>query len=149
VSPAPGAAEPLAVPHWPVMRLVIAMAHTRLGDTIVRALTSSDSVAVVGRAGDLDDAVRVTRETRPDGVVVGALLLPGDVVNGLRRLAAAIPGVRIVVIGTETSPAYAAAIKGAGAADYVALDGGPDSVVQAVRQAIPAEPSQSDPDEVR
>ena len=52
---------------------------------------------------------------------------------------AAIPDVRIVVIGTETSAAYAAAMKAAGAADYVALDSGTDSVVRAVRQSIPSE----------
>lgn len=140
MSPTHGAAEPLAVALWPKLRLVIAMSHTRLRAAIAAALTSTDSVSVVGEAGDLADAIQVTREVRPDGVVVGAGLLQGDIAHGLRGLVAAIPDVRIVVIGTETSAAYAAVMKAAGAADYVALDSGTDSVVRAVRQSLPSEP---------
>ena len=132
-----GAAESLAVSPWPKMRLVIAMSHARLRDAIAAALTSSDSVSVVGRVGDLAHAIQMTREARPDGLMVSSGLLQGDCVRDLQGLATAIPGVRIFVIGTETSAAYGAAMKAAGASDYVTLDNGTESVVSAVRRAMP------------
>jgi DNA-binding NarL/FixJ family response regulator len=132
-----GVAQSLAVSPWPKMRLVIAVSHARLRDAIAAALTSSDCVSVVGRVGDLAHAVQVTRKARPDGLVVGAGLLQGDCVGDLQGLVMANPGVRVFVIGTETSAAFGAAIKAAGAADYIALDSGTDSVVSAVRRAMP------------
>ncbi len=131
------AAEALATSPWPQMRLVVALSHARLRDALAAALISSGVVCVVGRAGDLAHAIQLTRDERPDGVVVGAGLLQGDIARDVRGLVTTIPEVWIVVVGTETSAAYAAAIKAAGAADYVALDGGTDSVVSAVRRAIP------------
>jgi DNA-binding NarL/FixJ family response regulator len=119
----------------PRARLVVALPHTRLQDAISAALGSSGEASVVGRAGTLAETIRIIRESQPDGVVVGSGLLQGDVVQELRRLVAAIPGVRVVVLGTETSAAYRAAMKLAGAADYVALDGGFDGVLSAVLQA--------------
>jgi DNA-binding NarL/FixJ family response regulator len=137
VSASRGAGEPLAVSPWPNLRLVLAMSHARLREAISAALTLSNSVSVVGRAGDLAGAIQVTREARPDGLVVGTGLLQGDCVRDLRGLVKAIPGVRIFVIGSETSAAFGAAMKAAGAADYVAFDSGTDSVVSAVRRAMP------------
>ena len=137
VSRGGAAAEALATSPWPQMRLVVALSHARLRDALAAALISSGVVSVVGRAGDLPHAIQLTRDERPDGVVVGAGLLQGDIARDVRGLVTTIPEVRVVVVGTETSAAYAAAIKAAGAAGYVALDGGTDSVVSAVRRAIP------------
>ena len=69
--------------------------------------------------------------------MLGSGLLRGDVAGDVRRLIATIPSVEIVVVGTETSASYAAAIKAAGAADYVAIDAGTEGVVSAVTRAIP------------
>ena len=121
----------------PQARLVIALPHARLRNAIAAALASSGAVSVVGEAGSLTDAVRRTRESKPDGLVLGSGLLRGDVAGDLRRLIAELPSVEIVVVGTETSAGYAAAIKAAGAADYVAFDTGTEGVVSAVTRAIP------------
>lgn len=137
VSHAGASAKSLAASPRPPVRLVVALSHARLSDALAAALTSSGVVSVIGRAGDLAQATRLAREARPDGVVVGAGLLRGDIVRDLRGLVTAIPEVRIVVVGTETSAAYGAAIKAAGAADYIPLDSGTDSVVSAVWRAIP------------
>jgi DNA-binding NarL/FixJ family response regulator len=120
-------------------RVVLALSHARLRDAIAAALSASAFVSVVGCAGDLAGAIELTRVARADGVLVGAGLLQGDIARDLRGLVAALGDVRIVVIGSETSAAYGAAMAAAGAADYVTFDGGPDSVVSAVRRAIPDE----------
>jgi DNA-binding NarL/FixJ family response regulator len=119
---------------------VIALSHARLREAIAAALGSSGVVSVVGTAGNLDEAIQTTHEVQPDGVLVGAGLLQGDAASDLRRLSAAIPDVRIVVVGTDPNASYGAALKRAGAADYVAL-GGIDAVISAVTSAIPGDAS--------
>jgi DNA-binding NarL/FixJ family response regulator len=136
-----GADERHGASPCPELRLVIALSHARLCDAISAALSSSGAVTVVGRAGDLAHAIELTRRAQPDGLVLGAALLKGDIVHDLRELVTEIPDARIVVVGTETSAAYGMAIKAAGAADYVALDSGTESVVSAVRRAIPKDTS--------
>ena len=100
-------------------------------------MASSGIVSIVGQADDLTDTVHLTCGFRPDGLVLGSGLLRGDVGGALRRLIAAIPKVEIIVVGTETSASYAAAIKAAGAADYVSVDTGTEGVVSAVARAMP------------
>ena len=125
------------VAHEPLARVVVALPHVNLRNAISAALGASDGVSVVGRTGDLEDMIRIARESRPDGVVLGSGLLRGDIAGQLRRLIAAVPGVRFIVVGTETSAAYASVVKSAGAADYVAFDAGTDGVVSAVMRSIP------------
>ena len=55
----------------------------------------------------------------------------------MRRIVAWSLRFRFIVVGTETSAAYASVVKSAGAADYVAFDAGTDGVVSAVMRSIP------------
>lgn len=121
-------------------RVVIALPHARLRAALARALDLPGEISVVGQASDLAGAVDVTRALLADGLVLGAGVLHGDVVGDLRHVVAALPGVHIVVLGSETSAAYAAAMKAAGAADYVSLEQGTEPLVSAARRTLPGAP---------
>ena len=121
-------------------RLVIALPHARLRAALARALDLPGVICIVGQASDLASAVDATRRTRADGLVLGAGILHGDVVGNLRSVVAALPGVHIVVVGSETGAAYATAMRTAGAADYIALEQGTDALVGAARRATAAVP---------
>ena len=121
-------------------RLVVAVPHARLRDALARALDLPGAICVVGQAHDLAGAVDVTRRAGADGIVLGAGILREDVVGNLRDVVAALPGVHIVVVGSETGAAYANAMKTAGAADYIALEQGTDALARAARRAIAAAP---------
>jgi DNA-binding NarL/FixJ family response regulator len=103
---------------------------------VAAQIDSSACLSVVGTFDDLDGAVRAARADHADGVVVGTGLLRGDLVASLRRLVAALPGTRIVVVGTESSTAYARALEAAGAAAYVSLQWGADVLSTSVRLAM-------------
>ena len=117
------------------IRLVVALPHARLRDALVRALDLPGVICVVGQASDVASAVDVTRRARAEGLVLGAGLLREDVVGNLRGVVAALAGVHIVVVGSETGTAYATAMRTAGAADYIALEQGTDALVGAARRA--------------
>jgi DNA-binding NarL/FixJ family response regulator len=141
-SAAPFAGVP-SVPVAPAReaRVVIALPHPRLRTALARALDLPGAISVVGQASDLIGAVDVTRALHADGLVLGAAVLRGDVVGDLRHVVAALPEVHVVVLGSETSVAYASAMRAAGAADYVSLDQGTDPLVSAVRRTHPEAPT--------
>jgi DNA-binding NarL/FixJ family response regulator len=126
--------------HPATDRVVVALPHARLRAALARALGLAGTLSVVGQASDLIGAIEVARALRADSLVLGAGVLRGDVLTDLRHAVAALPGVRIVVIGSETSAAYAAAMKAAGAADYVSLEQGTEPLVRAARRTIPEAP---------
>lgn len=118
-------------------RIVIALAHTRLRDALARALEAQGTITVVGRESDLEGAIRATRASRPAGLVLGTGLLRGDAVGDLNAVVTALPGVRVVVVGHETSAAYGFVMRAAGAADYIALDRGAEALAQALLDPSP------------
>ena len=117
-------------------RVLVALRHPRLRHAVATALDSSANVTIVGAVGELDCAVREARETHADGVVIGTGLLRGDLVASLKKLVASLPDTRIIVVGTESSPAYARTLEAAGAAAYVSLQWGADVLSTSVRLAL-------------
>jgi DNA-binding NarL/FixJ family response regulator len=118
-------------------RIVIALAHTRLRDALARALQAPGTVTIVGRESSLEGAIRATRASRPDSLVLGTGLLRGDAVGDLNVVVTALPGVRVIVVGHETSEAYGFVMRAAGAADYIALDRGAEVLAQALLDPLP------------
>lgn len=58
-------------------------------------LDGDDAIELVGEAGDLDDAIRIAGETRPDVVLLDLLDVDRDAVTELRSAA---PAVHVVVL---------------------------------------------------
>jgi response regulator RpfG family c-di-GMP phosphodiesterase len=132
-APGPTPMSALPATHPTVL---VALQHARLRDAIATELGCSSYMSVIGQAGDLDAAVRGAREHHADGIVVGTDLLRGDLVASLRKLVAALPSTRVVVVGTESSTAYARALEAAGAAAYVSLQSGADVLSTSVQLAL-------------
>jgi DNA-binding NarL/FixJ family response regulator len=100
--------------------ILIADDHTLLRECIRRELEIAGGFAVVGEAGDGDEAVRLTRRLRPE-ILLLDLLLPGrsgfDVAQTVR---ATCPETRIVVLtGLDEDDAAAVAMLGLGVHGYL------------------------------
>jgi serine/threonine protein kinase/CheY-like chemotaxis protein len=88
---------------------------------------------VVAEAGDVDSALRATRELRPL-VVVLDLNMPGEpTVPAIPRFLEAAPGVAVVVLTMESDPVFARRALAAGASGYVLKEGAEDDLVEAIR----------------
>jgi DNA-binding NarL/FixJ family response regulator len=96
-------------------------------------LEAEDGVIVAGEAGDGAEAVELARRVRPD-VVLMDIRMPGtDGIEATRRITAAEPGVRVLVLTTFDLDEYAFGALQAGASGFLLKDVRPHELVAAVR----------------
>ena len=87
-------------------------AMVRVGLRMV--LSAEADLEVVGEAGDGEEAERLTRELEPDVVLMDVRMPRVDGLEGSRRVMAARPGTRVVVLTTFSEDAYVEAALRAG-----------------------------------
>jgi DNA-binding NarL/FixJ family response regulator len=96
-------------------------------------LEAEDGVTVAGEAGDGAEAVELARRLKPD-VVLMDIRMPGtDGIEATRRITAAEPGVRVLVLTTFDLDEYAFGGLQAGASGFLLKDVRPHELVAAVR----------------
>jgi DNA-binding NarL/FixJ family response regulator len=92
-------------------------------------------IAVVGEAGDGEQAIAVARETRPDVVLMDIRMPRLDGVEATRRIAAddALDGARVLILTTFDADEYVFEALRVGASGYLLKDSEPADVLRAVR----------------
>jgi DNA-binding NarL/FixJ family response regulator len=96
-------------------------------------LEAEDGLTVAGEAGDGAEAVELTRRLRPD-VVLMDIRMPGtDGIEATRRITAAQPDVRVLVLTTFDLDEYAFGALRAGASGFLLKDVRPHELVAAVK----------------
>ena len=115
------------------IEIVLADDHTMVRRGLRMVLDSEPGLTVVAEAGDVDSALRATRERRPR-VVVLDLNMPGEpTLPAIPRFLEVAPGVAIVVLTMEGDPLFARRALAAGARGYVLKEGAEDDLVDAIR----------------
>ena len=115
------------------IEIVLADDHTMVRRGLRMVLDAEPGLTVVAEAGDVDSALRATRERRPR-VVVLDLNMPGDpTLPAIPRFLEAAPGVAVVVLTMESDPLFARRALAAGASGYVLKEGAEDELVDAIR----------------
>jgi DNA-binding NarL/FixJ family response regulator len=98
-----------------------------------KILESEPELTVVGEAGDGDEAVARARELRPD-VVLMDIRMPGlDGIEATRRIVAAQPAVRVLILTTFGLDTYVFDALRAGASGFMLKDAPPEELAAAVR----------------
>jgi len=98
-------------------------------------LESEDDIAVVGEAGDGEEAIALARQTRPD-VILMDIRMPGvDGVEATKRIAEddRLEGVRVLILTTFESDEYVFEALRVGASGFLVKDSGPTDILSAVR----------------
>ncbi|HYI19451.1 MAG TPA: response regulator, partial [Solirubrobacteraceae bacterium] len=115
------------------IEIVLADDHTIVRRGLRMVLDSEPGLTVVAEAGDVDSALRATRERLPQ-VVVLDLNMPGDpTLPAIPRFLEVAQGVAIVVLTMEGDPLFARRALAAGARGYVLKEGAENDLVDAIR----------------
>ena len=106
-------------------------AMVRVGLRMV--LTAEPDIEVVGEAADGAAAVDVVTSTDPDVVLMDVRMPVVDGIEGSRRVLAAAPGVRVLVLTTFDEDDYVEAALRAGVSGFLLKVAPPERLVEAVR----------------
>ncbi len=118
-----------------VTRVVVVDDHRTVAELLSAALDREPDLQVVGVAGDADEAVRVVGDTLPDVVVMDVQLPGADGFEATRRLLAALPETRVVMLTAHTDADVVVRAAAAGACAFLPKDGSLSRLLTAVRRA--------------
>ena len=123
------------------IRVLIADDHAILRKGIRALLGTEPDMEVVGETADGLETVAQARTLRPDVILMDLVMPKMDGIEATRQIAAAQPGVRILVLTSfAADDKIFPAIK-AGALGYILKDSGPVELVQAIHQVHRGQPS--------
>jgi DNA-binding NarL/FixJ family response regulator len=122
-----------------VIRVVVVDDHPVVRGGVVGWLDAQADLCVVGEAGDGAEALSVVAATSPDVVLMDLRMPRVDGVTATGRIAAAHPGVRVLVLTTYDTDADIVRAVEAGAAGYLLKDVPLPRLAEAVRAAARGE----------
>jgi len=97
-----------------------------------KILESEPETSVVGEAGDGEDAVSEARRLRPDVVLMDIRMPVLDGIEATRRIVAAQPGTRVLILTTFGLDTYVYDALRAGASGFMLKDAPPEEIAAAV-----------------
>lgn len=121
------------------IRILVADDHPVVRGGLVALLRTIAGFEVVGEAADGEAAVREVQLTRPD-IVLMDVRMPGlDGVEATRRIRAAVPTTRVLMLTMYDDDATVFTAMQAGAQGYLLKEAEQDEIVRAVRGVVAGE----------
>ncbi|MGN9844093.1 response regulator [Nonomuraea sp. H19] len=122
-----------------MIRVLVADDQALVRAGVRMLLQAAGDMEVVGEAEDGAEAVRLAERHLPDVVLMDLRMPRVDGLEAIKRVLAARPGTRIVVLTTFAEDANVHAALRAGAVGFLVKDDEPERMVDAVRRAAAGE----------
>jgi DNA-binding NarL/FixJ family response regulator len=116
-----------------MIRVLIADDHALVRTGFRMILERAPDMAVVGEAGDGEQAVALTLDVVPDVVLMDVRMPDVDGVEAARRICAGAPGVRVLILTTFDLDEYVYAALRAGASGFLLKDALAPDLLAAIR----------------
>jgi DNA-binding NarL/FixJ family response regulator len=101
----------------------------------IASLVEGEGIQIVAEAADGADAARLARKHKPDVVLLDVRLGAEDGLDCIKRLLAAAPNTRVVMLSAFESTTYVARSVSAGAHDYLLKSASRKEIIDAVTGA--------------
>ena len=121
------------VTNPPTIRIIIADDQHLIRDGMEALLSLQPGIEVVGMAENGVEALRLAESLRPDVVLMDVQMPQMNGVEATRRIRAALPDVRVLVLTTFTDDTYVLEALRVGASGYVLKDVRPAELAQKIR----------------
>lgn len=121
------------------VRIIIADDHTLFRQGLKQVLELEKDFSVVAEAGSGDDALNLTRDLKPD-VVVLDVSMPGGGLEACARIKQALPQVGVVILTMHEDQEYLMRALKSGANSYLVKDVDSANLAEAIRAARDGRP---------
>ncbi len=119
----------------PPIRVILADDHPVVRRGLVAIVSLEDDIEVVGEAENGEIALNLTRQLKPDVVLMDLQMPVMDGVEATRCIRAEVPDAKVIVLTTFNDDDYIFRGISAGAKGYLLKDDSPDDLIEAVRAA--------------
>ncbi len=116
-----------------MIKVILADDHVVVRKGLATLIESEMDIEVIGEVSDGKEAIELTREAKPD-VVIMDISMPN--LNGLeatRRIKSEMPEVRVLALTVHSDDEYIFRILRAGASGYLLKKTAPDELISAIR----------------
>ena len=118
------------------IRVLLVDDHALVRKGFRRLLEDDPDMEVVGEDGDGAQAEELSRQLKPDVIVMDYALPAQSGALTTRRILAALPGVRVLMLSMHTEPSYVTQSREAGASGYLLKNALDLELVQAIKQVM-------------
>ena len=121
--------------------LLIVDDHTIVRKGIKALLAETSNIQVVGEAGDGLEAVRLSKQLKPDVILMDLLMPEMDGIEATRQIKAQLAEERVLVLTSFVGDDKVFPAIKAGAMGYLLKDSEPEDLITAIRKVNRGEPS--------
>jgi PAS domain S-box-containing protein len=115
------------------IRLLLADDHAMVRQGLRGALQNYADIQVVGEAGNGLEAIRMTKQTLPDVILMDVNMPKMDGITATRHIKSAFPTVSIIGLSVQNEAHVSHAMKAAGAVTFLSKDSAIEDLYQAIQ----------------
>ena len=117
-------------------KVLIADDHIIVREGLIALLDMADDIKVVGEAADGREAIDMTKQLRPDVVLMDIRMAKLDGVQATREIKARFPEVKVIALTNYDDDEYVFDCLRYGASGYLLKDVSPEDLVKAIKSAV-------------